>query len=156
MNKNGVRRLTYLKEKGTGINVTCSDPQLYLWHCSLCSRIQRWIERSLWLGNFEYTIVLRWLYFKISNHSCSQLQGWWSDSLSSRWKSWHLRMFGLRFQPSNIRDEPRINPCRDIGGKDEINKLVEPQTGIECELKVDRCDLWCSHLWCQSAFLFNP
>ena len=41
MDKNGVRRLNYLKEKGTGINVTCSDPQLYLWHCSLCSRIQR-------------------------------------------------------------------------------------------------------------------
>ena len=30
------------------------------------------------------------------------------------------------FQPSNVRDEPRINPCRDIGGKDDVNKLVEP------------------------------
>ena len=60
-------------------------------------------------------------------------------------------MFGLRFQPSNIRDEPRINPCRDIGGKDEINKLVEPQTGIECELKVDRCDLWIREFWDRST-----
>ena len=33
------------------------------------------------------------------------------------------------FQPSNVRDEPHINPCRDIGGKDDVNKLVEPQTG---------------------------
>ena len=33
------------------------------------------------------------------------------------------------FQPSNAPDEPHINPCRDIGGKDDVNKLVEPQTG---------------------------
>ena len=45
------------------------------------------------------------------------------------------------FQPSNVRDEPHINPCRDIGGKNDINKLVEPRTGLKCDLAVDRDDL---------------
>ena len=45
------------------------------------------------------------------------------------------------FQPSNARGEPHINPCRDIGGKDDVNKLVGPQTGIEYELEADRGDL---------------
>ena len=51
------------------------------------------------------------------------------------------------FQPSNVRDEPHINPCRDIGGKDDGNKLVEPHTGIECELEADRGDLLIRGFW---------
>ena len=39
------------------------------------------------------------------------------------------------FQPSNVRDEPHINPCRDNGGKDESNKITESQTGMQCEFR---------------------
>ena len=38
------------------------------------------------------------------------------------------------FQSSNVRDEPQINPCRAIGGKDERNegeKLIESNSGIK-------------------------
>ena len=51
------------------------------------------------------------------------------------------------FQPFNVRDEPHINPCRDVGGKNDVNKLVEPQTGLECELEVDRGDLLIRWFW---------
>ena len=47
------------------------------------------------------------------------------------------------FQPSNVRDEPLINPCRDIGGKNK--KHIEPQTGIEFE--ADRGDLMIRVFW---------
>ena len=55
------------------------------------------------------------------------------------------------FQPSNAPDEPHINPCRDIGGKDDINKLVGPQTGIEYELEADRGDLLIRGFWDRST-----
>ena len=29
------------------------------------------------------------------------------------------------FQPFNVRDESHINPCRNIGGKEDMNKLVK-------------------------------
>ena len=38
------------------------------------------------------------------------------------------------FQPSNVRNEPHINPCRDNGGKDESNKLTDYQTGVQYEI----------------------
>ena len=38
------------------------------------------------------------------------------------------------FQPSNVRDEQDVNPCRDNGGKDESNKLIESQTGVQCKI----------------------
>ena len=38
------------------------------------------------------------------------------------------------FQPSNVRDEKHVNPCRDNGGKDESNKLIESQTRVQCEI----------------------
>ena len=41
------------------------------------------------------------------------------------------------FHPSNVCDEPHINPCRDNGGKDESNKLTESQTGVQCEINSD-------------------
>ena len=44
------------------------------------------------------------------------------------------------FQPSNVRDEPHINPCRDNGGKDESKTLTESQTEIQCEINSDRGD----------------
>ena len=51
--------------------VACSNPEFCLWYYPLRSWIQRWIKRSLWIENPEYTIALRWLYFRIFNHSCS-------------------------------------------------------------------------------------
>ena len=41
------------------------------------------------------------------------------------------------FQLSNVRDEPIINPCRDIGRKDEDTKLIESNSGIIAELNYD-------------------
>ena len=51
------------------------------------------------------------------------------------------------FQPSNVRDEPLINPCRDIGGKNDTH--VEPQTGLE--LEADRGDLLIRGFWDRST-----
>jgi len=51
------------------------------------------------------------------------------------------------FQPSNVRDEPLISLCRDIGG--ENDKHVEPQTGIE--LEADRGDLLIRGFWDRST-----
>ena len=35
------------------------------------------------------------------------------------------------FKPSNVRDEPLINPCRDARRIDESGKIIEPNTGVE-------------------------
>ena len=55
------------------------------------------------------------------------------------------------FQPSNVRDEPHINLCREIGGKDDVTKVVEPQTGFECELEGDRGDLLIRGFWARGT-----
>ena len=51
------------------------------------------------------------------------------------------------FLPSNVRDEPHIDPCCDIGRKDESKKFTESQTEIQCELKSDRGDLLIRVFW---------
>jgi len=50
-------------------------------------------------------------------------------------------------QPSNVGDEPLIDLCRDIGGKND--KHVEPQTGTE--LEADRGDLLIRGFWGRST-----
>ena len=52
-------------------------------------------------------------------------------------------------KPYNVHDEAQTNPCRDIRRKDESDKLIEPDTGVEYEVNSDRGDL----LVRQSAFL---
>ena len=51
------------------------------------------------------------------------------------------------FQPSNVRDEPQINPCHAIGGKDESNgeTLIESNSGTE--INTDRGDLLIRGFW---------
>ena len=51
------------------------------------------------------------------------------------------------FQPSNIHNEPHINPCRDNGGTDDSSRLTESQTGVQCELNGDRGDLLIRGFW---------
>ena len=51
------------------------------------------------------------------------------------------------FKPSNVRDEPQINPCRDNRRKDESGKLIKPNTGVECEISSDRGDLLVRIFW---------
>jgi len=51
------------------------------------------------------------------------------------------------FKPSNVRDEPQINPCHDTRRKDERGKLIEPNTGVECEINSDRGDLLVHGFW---------
>ena len=91
--------------------------------------------RSLWFGNFDSTHAL----------SCEVGGVIHSRHDESRDTLGFLACAG--FQPSNVRDELHITPCRDIGGKDVVNKLVEPQTGIECELEADRGDLLIRGFW---------
>ena len=55
------------------------------------------------------------------------------------------------FQPSNIRDESLINPCRDIRRKDENTKLIESTSGIVAELNSDRGDLLIRGFWDRST-----
>ena len=55
-----------------------------------------------------------------------------------------------QFQPSNVRDEPKINPYHAIGGKDERKeggKLVESNLGMEMQINVDRGDLLIRGFW---------
>ena len=42
------------------------------------------------------------------------------------------------FKPYNVRDEPQINPYRDIERKDESAKLIELGTRVECEINSNR------------------
>ena len=55
------------------------------------------------------------------------------------------------FQPSNIRDEPIINSCRDIGRKDESTTLIESNSGIVVKLNSDRVDLLIRDFWYRST-----
>ena len=55
------------------------------------------------------------------------------------------------FQPSNVRDELLINPCRDIGRKDENTKLIESTSGIVAKLNSDRGDLLIRGFWDKST-----
>lgn len=41
------------------------------------------------------------------------------------------------FQPSNVRDEPIISPCRDLEWLESFT-LTEPNTGLTAEHKPDR------------------
>ena len=53
-----------------------------------------------------------------------------------------------RFQPSNVRDEPQINSYRVNGGEyDNGDKFIESQTGIECEINVDRRGIIIHDFW---------
>ena len=51
------------------------------------------------------------------------------------------------FKPSNVRDEPLINPCRDARRRDESGKIIEPNTGVECEINSTRGDLLVRGFW---------
>ena len=51
------------------------------------------------------------------------------------------------FQPTNVRDEPIINPCRDLNGLNPNQKLTEPSTGLEAELNTNRGDLLMRGFW---------
>ena len=45
------------------------------------------------------------------------------------------------FQPSNVRDESKINQCREIRGKNGGRKLIESNSGLEREINSDCGDL---------------
>ena len=55
------------------------------------------------------------------------------------------------FQPSNVRDELIINPCCDIGRKDENTKLIESTSGIVAKFNSDRSDLLIRGFWDKST-----
>ena len=58
------------------------------------------------------------------------------------------------FQSSNVCDEPQINPYRAIGGENERNegeKLIENNSGIEMESTADRGDLPIHGFWDRST-----
>ena len=55
------------------------------------------------------------------------------------------------FQPSNVRNEPLINPCRDIGRKNESKKLIKSTSEIVAELNSDRDDLLIRRFWDRST-----
>ena len=123
MDKNGVRRLDYVKEKGPGT-----------WFATTPSFIC-----GTFLSALKFRDELRDRYgLEILNTPSH------CDGCNSKFSSTHIisckvgdlihslhdesrNTLGCLacagFQPSNVRDEPHINPCRDIGGKDDVNKI---------------------------------
>ena len=51
------------------------------------------------------------------------------------------------FQPSNVRDEPQINPCHAIRGKDECNGEILIENNSGTEINADRGDLLIRGFW---------
>ena len=141
MDKDGVRRLNYLKEKGTGTWLAATPS-------FICGTILSALElRDELRDRYGLEILNTPSHYdgctsKISTtHALSCKVG---DLIPSRHDESRDTLGCLAcagFQPSNVRDEPHINPCRDIGRKGDVNKLVGPQKGIECEFEADRGDL---------------
>ena len=132
LEKNGIRMLNYLKDKGTGIWLVATPSFV---HGAVLSTLEFRDELIDHLG----------LKFSNTPSHC--------DGYTSEFSTIHAlscKVGGLihsrhdescdplgylsyaNFQPSNVRDEPLINPCRDIEGKND-GKIVEPQPGLEIE-----------------------
>ena len=124
MNKFGARILDYLREKGTGTWLAATPS-------NLCGTV---------LSAVEFSDELRYRYaFEILNapSHCDVCNSKFSITHALSCKKGgliHARHDESRdslgclacagFQPSNVRDEPQINPCHAIGGKDE-NAMVK-------------------------------
>ena len=50
------------------------------------------------------------------------------------------------FQTTNVRDEPIVNPCRDLNGLNPNQKLIEP-CADQAELNTIRRDLLIRGFW---------
>ena len=55
------------------------------------------------------------------------------------------------FLPSNVRDEPIINPCRDSDAEKSTDKMHDSQTGLTAELNSDRGDILIRGFWSRDA-----
>ena len=151
IDKKGARRLNYLKEKGTGTWLAATPS-------FMCGTV---------LSTLEFRYELRDRYgMKILNapSHCDGCTAEFSETHALDCKIGglvHQRHDESRdtlgclacagFQPSNVRDKPYINPCREIGGNNDVTKLVEPQTGLECELEGDRGDLLIRGFWARGT-----
>ena len=147
IDKNGTRRLNYLKEKGI-VTWLAATPSY------ICGTVLSALEFSNGLRDHYGMSILN-----VPSH-CDGCTSEFSttpdlsckvdDLIHSRYDDSRDTLGCLAcvgFQPSNVRDEPHINLCRDIGGKNDVNKLVEPQIGLECELEVNRDDLLIRGFW---------
>lgn len=56
------------------------------------------------------------------------------------------------FQPSNVRDESKINQCREIRGKNGGRKLIESNSGLEREIISDCGDLLMRVFWDRNTY----
>ena len=145
--KKGARRLKYLKEKGSGTWLAANSN-------NLCGTL---------LSAVKFRDELRDRYGMKLLDSPSHCDGC-NEQLSTS-HTLSCKIGGLihsrheescdslgclacaRFKPSNVRDEPQINPCRDAGRRDESGKLIVPNTGVKCEINSDRGDLLVHGFW---------
>ena len=125
MNKLGARRLDYLKEKGTGAWLAATPN-------NTCGIV---------LSAVKFRDELRDQYGLDILNAPSHCNGC-NDKFSTT-HALGCKVGGLihcrhdesreslvflacaGFQPSNVRNEPHINPCRDNGEKDDSNKLIK-------------------------------
>ena len=151
MDKFGARKVDYLREKGTGAWLA-STPS------NLCGTV---------ILAVEFRDELRDCYgFEMLNDPshcdgcCSKLSA--THALSCKKGGLiHTRHDESRdslgclacavFQPSNVCDEPQINPCHGIGRKDGSNgeTLIESNSGTE--ITADRGDLLIRSFWDRNA-----
>ena len=61
----------------------------------------------------------------------------------------HLACDG--FQPTNARDKPIMNPCRELDGLNPNQNLIELSTSLEAELNTNRRDLLMRGFWERGA-----
>ena len=133
IDKLGARRLDYLKEKGTRTWLAATPN-------NMCSTVLSAVEfRDEFRDRYGFQILNTPSQCDGCNtkfptsHACCKVGGIiHSRHDESRDSLGWLACAG--FQPSNVRDEPHINPCRDNGGKDESNKLTDYQTGVQYEI----------------------
>ena len=130
----GARKLDYLRKKGTETQLAITPNKLY---GTVLSTVEFKDELR---DRYGFGIVNAPSYYDCCGSkfpmthalSCKKNGLMYVQHDESRDSLVYLAR--ARFQPSNVRDEPKRNPCHVIGGKDERKeggKLVESNSGIE-------------------------
>ena len=135
IDKLGARRLDYLKEKGTATWLAATPN-------NMCGTVLSAIEfRDELRDRYGLHILNTPLHCDGCNTKLStfhalgcKVGGIIHSRHDESRDSLGGRLACAGFQPSNVRNEPHINPCRDNGGKDESNKLTDYQTGVQYEI----------------------
>ena len=133
LDKNGIRRLNYLKEKGVWTWLTIIQSVV-------CSTVlSSLIFKDELRDRYGLKILNKLSYCEgcttefLTTHALSCKVGGLIRSRRDESRDTLGCLAYVGFQPSNVRDELLINPWRNIEGTND-GKIVESQTGLEIEI----------------------